>query len=102
MPGAVSSLLLIIIGAIAKYAYSDTTWSWTASGHDHSLQVDTVGMILIVAGIIALFLSILWAFLHRTPIIEEPAFEEEEEKVEVKKANKPAVKARKTTRRKTS
>jgi lysylphosphatidylglycerol synthetase-like protein (DUF2156 family) len=94
MPGVVSSLILIIVGAVAKYAYSDSVWSWTSGGQHHSLRVDTVGMILMLAGLAALFLSIVWGFLSTTDSVVE------EEEVVVKKADKAPVKAKKRTRRK--
>jgi hypothetical protein len=71
MPGLVGSLLLLIVGAITKYAYSDDVWTWTMSGERQTLQVETVGNILLIAGLIALVLSVAYAFLARDSYIEE-------------------------------
>lgn len=62
MPGVIGSLILVIVGAVARYAYSDSVVSWTIGDNVQSLEVDTVGMILFVAGIVGLVLAVLWAF----------------------------------------
>lgn len=62
MPGVVGSLLLIIVGAVARYAYSDSVVSWTVGDNVQSLEVDTVGMIILLAGAVGLVLSVFWAF----------------------------------------
>lgn len=71
MPGMIGSLFLIIIGAIAKFAYSDSVWTWTSGGHTHSLRVDTIGMILIFAGLIAFLLSVAYNFMARNDTLVE-------------------------------
>lgn len=72
MPGLIGSLVLLIVGAIARYAYSDEVWTWTAGGERNSLQVDTIGSILLIAGLIGLLLSMAYGFMGRgRPIIEE-------------------------------
>jgi hypothetical protein len=94
MPGLIGSLLLLISGAIAKYAYSDSVWSWTSGGHSHSLQIDTIGTILLLAGIVALVFSTAWSFMSRKEV-EEKAEEVVEDDVPVIKSK--SVKIRKTT-----
>lgn len=71
MPGLIGSLVLLIAGAVAKYAYSEDVWTWTLSGETHSLQVETVGNILLIAGLVALLLSMAYAFLGRHEYVEE-------------------------------
>ena len=72
MPGVIGSLILLIAGAIARYAYSDSVIRWTASDESHALRVDTIGSILIIAGLVALVLSVAYAFMREhTSIIEE-------------------------------
>ena len=71
MPGVISSILLIVVGAIARYAYSDEVWRWTTGDETHSLRVDTVGMILLFAGIIGLMLSAAWSFYYPRAYHEE-------------------------------
>ena len=50
--GIGTSIFLIAAGAILKYA---------VTGHVSGLNLDTVGVILMVAGAIGLLVSILWA-----------------------------------------
>jgi hypothetical protein len=80
MPGLIGSLFLLIVGAITKYAYSDEVLTWTASDEKHSLQLETVGNILLIAGLIALVLSVAYAFMSRYEYVEEEeaVFEEPE------------------------
>ena len=73
MPGLIGSLMLLIVGAITKYAYSDSVWTWKSGGENHSLQVETVGNILLIAGLIALVLSVAYAFMARHSYVEEEA-----------------------------
>lgn len=71
MPGLIGSLVLLIVGAITKYAYSDEVWTWNSGGEAHSLQVETVGNILLIAGLVALVLSVAYAFMARSGYVEE-------------------------------
>lgn len=72
MPGLIGSLLLLISGAVARYAYSESVIRWTTGDEAHSLRVDTIGLILIVAGLVALVLSIAYAFMDdRETLVEE-------------------------------
>ena len=64
MPGAISSLILIIVGSIARYAYSDSVYKWHTGSQVHSLQIDTIGLILLLAGVVGLLLSVLWSLLR--------------------------------------
>ena len=64
MPGAISSLVLIIVGSIARYAYSDSVYKWHTGSQVHSLQIDTIGLILLLAGVVGLLLSVLWSLLR--------------------------------------
>lgn len=59
MPGIFGSIFLVVVGAITRYAYSDSVWQWHSGGHSHSVQLDTVGLILIWAGLVGLLLSIV-------------------------------------------
>lgn len=93
MPGVISSLILFIVGAIARFAYSDSVWSWTSGGHSHSVRVDTVGMILMFAGAVALLLSIAWSFYKPSE-----SFEKEETVAVQEDPYEPPVKAKKNTR----
>lgn len=63
MPGIISSIFLMVVGAITRYAYSDSVWRWHSGGQAHSLQLDTVGLIFLWAGFISLILSVLFGFL---------------------------------------
>lgn len=63
MPGVISSISLIVIGAVTRYAYSDSVWRWHSGGQTHSLQLDTVGLILLWAGVVGLLLSIALSFM---------------------------------------
>jgi hypothetical protein len=53
MPSIGASLFLIAVGAILKYAVSDSI-----SG----ISLPTVGVILMVVGIVGLLLSLFWMF----------------------------------------
>jgi hypothetical protein len=53
MPSIGASLFLIAVGAILKYAVSDTI-----SG----ISLPTVGVILMIVGIVGLLLSLFWMF----------------------------------------
>ena len=45
-----SSLFLIAVGAILRYAITKNTW--------HAINIDTVGLILIIVGVVGLVLGI--------------------------------------------
>ncbi|HEY8625151.1 MAG TPA: DUF6458 family protein [Solirubrobacteraceae bacterium] len=49
--GLGTSLLLIAVGAILRFAVTVTT---------HGFNVHTVGVILLIVGIVGLFISVLW------------------------------------------
>jgi hypothetical protein len=50
-----ASLFLIAAGAILRYAI---TWN------PKDVNIDTVGLILIIVGIVGLLLSLLWMFIY--------------------------------------
>lgn len=50
-----ASLFLIAVGAILRYAI---TWN------PRDVNIDTVGLILMIVGIVGLLLSLLWMFLY--------------------------------------
>jgi protein-S-isoprenylcysteine O-methyltransferase Ste14 len=68
--GIGTSIFLIAVGAILKYA---------VTGHVSGVDLDTVGIILMVAGAIGLVLSLLWTMVwaDRTrgdrTVLTEPA-----------------------------
>ena len=67
--GIGTSIFLIAVGAILKYA---------VTGHVSGVDLDTVGVILMVAGIVGLVLSLLWTTIwaDRTrdrTVVAEPA-----------------------------
>lgn len=97
MPGIVSSILLFISGAVAYFAYSDSVWTWTSGGDTHSIHVDTVGVIFMVAGVIALLLSAAYNFMQVDPI-EEVGYDEVVTKVSDEEPVKTVRKSRKTTK----
>lgn len=70
MPGIISSVILFIAGAIAKFAYSDSVWTWHSGGQAHSLQVDTIGVILMIAALGLFVVSAAWNFLWFAPTEE--------------------------------
>jgi hypothetical protein len=53
MPGVGTSLVLIAVGAILKYA---------VTAHVSGLNLQTIGVILMIVGIVGLVLSLLWMF----------------------------------------
>lgn len=71
MPGIISSILLFVAGAIAYFACPGSVWSWTMDGSTHSVRIDTVGLILMFAGGVTLFLSVAYNFMKITPTEEE-------------------------------
>jgi hypothetical protein len=50
-----ASLFLIAVGAILRYAI---TWN------PKDVNIDTVGLILMIVGIVGLLLSLLWMFIY--------------------------------------
>jgi uncharacterized membrane protein YedE/YeeE len=64
-----ASLFLIAVGAILRYA---VTWRPSA------INLDTVGLILMIVGIIGLIFSLLWMFVYadrrreRTAVARDP------------------------------
>lgn len=65
-----TSLFLIAVGAILKYA---------VTGSVSGIDVPTVGVILMIVGVIGLLFSILWlTVLNRGPRREEPVVRERE------------------------
>lgn len=83
MPGMVSSVLLFIVGAVLKFAYSDSVWTWTSGGTRHTLELDTIGMILIVAAIVLFVFSAIWNFMIVAPRDEVEYHDEVEYRDEV-------------------
>ena len=66
-----TSILLIAVGAILRYA---------VNAHSSVVNIQTVGLILMIAGIIGLILSLLymafWADRTRRPAAREPYVDE--------------------------
>ncbi len=56
--GIGTSLVLIAIGAILRFAV-------TVSTSTHGFNIHTIGVILIIVGIIGLLISLLWVFMWR-------------------------------------
>jgi hypothetical protein len=58
-----SSLFLIAVGAILRYAITKNTW--------HAINIDTVGLILIIVGVVGLVLGIYTYFVRgrRTAVL---------------------------------
>ena len=61
-----SSLFLIAVGAILRYAINKNTW--------HAISIDTVGLILMIVGVIGLVLGLYFYFVRdRTgPAVGDP------------------------------
>jgi asparagine N-glycosylation enzyme membrane subunit Stt3 len=51
-----SSLFLIAVGAILRYAITRDTW--------HAINIDTVGLILIIVGVVGLILGLYMYFVR--------------------------------------
>jgi hypothetical protein len=51
-----SSLFLIAVGAILRYAITKNTW--------HAINIDTVGLILMIVGVVGLVLGIYMYFVR--------------------------------------
>lgn len=61
-----SSLFLIAVGAILKYAVTKDTWQ--------AINIDTVGLILMIAGVVGLVLGLYLYFVRgRRVIVDDPA-----------------------------
>jgi hypothetical protein len=65
-----TSIFLIAVGAILRYA---------VNVHSSSINIDTVGLILIIAGILGLVLSLLYTAFYadrvrtrRDPYVDDP------------------------------
>ena len=54
--GVGTSLILIAIGAVLRFAVSVTT---------HGFSIQTVGLILMIVGAVGLFISLLWLAVWR-------------------------------------
>jgi hypothetical protein len=91
MPGLVGSLLLLVVGAITKYAYSDDVWTWTMDGERQTFQVETVGNILLIAGLVALVLSVAYAFVQRNYYVEEEVVYDDYDEPEILPTHRPTV-----------
>jgi hypothetical protein len=64
-----TSIFLIAVGAILRYA---------VTGHISGIRVHTVGLILMVVGVIGLILSLLYMFLvtRRRPAVDDPYYDD--------------------------
>jgi hypothetical protein len=61
-----SSLFLIAVGAILKYAVTKDSWQ--------AVNIDTVGLILMIVGIVGLVLGLYLYFVRdRRVIVDDPA-----------------------------
>ena len=60
-----SSLFLIAVGAILKYAVTKDTW--------HAINIDTVGLILMIVGVVGLVLGLYLYFARGRRVVEDPA-----------------------------
>jgi hypothetical protein len=69
MPGIGTSIFLIAAGAVLFYAINTDEPDW--------IEIDTVGLILMIIGILGLVLSLIWMFVwsdrgRRDTYVEEP------------------------------
>jgi hypothetical protein len=53
--GIGTSLFLIAVGAILR---------WAVTGHVSGVNIDTVGLILLIVGIVGLLISLLWMLMY--------------------------------------
>ena len=61
-----SSLFLIAVGAILKYAVTKDTWQ--------AINIDTVGLILMIVGVVGLVLGLYLYFVRgRRVVVDDPA-----------------------------
>jgi formate hydrogenlyase subunit 3/multisubunit Na+/H+ antiporter MnhD subunit len=95
VPGIVSSIFLIIVGAITRYAYSDSVWRWHSGGTSHSLRLDAIGGYLIIAGVVTLILSLIYNFLT----LDTDSYNEYDEIVDKKPGQEPETYRRRRQRR---
>jgi hypothetical protein len=68
-----SSILLIVVGAILRFAVTVTT---------KGFNLHTIGVILMIAGVVGLALSLLWMAVwsnrRRDAVVEQPVVRERE------------------------
>jgi hypothetical protein len=67
--GVGTSLLLIAIGAILRFAISITA---------HGFNIHTIGVILMIVGAVGLFISLLWISVWRDRRAAAPRYVERE------------------------
>ena len=58
-----SSLFLIAVGAILKYAVTRDQW--------HAINIDTVGLILMIVGIVGLVLGLYLYFVRGRRVVDD-------------------------------
>jgi beta-lactamase regulating signal transducer with metallopeptidase domain len=63
--GLGTSLFLIAVGAILRFAVSVTT---------HGFNIHTIGVILMIVGIVGLFVSLLWMTMWRNRRTARPGY----------------------------
>jgi nitrate reductase gamma subunit len=97
MPGIVSSIFLVVVGAITRYAYSDSVWRWHSGGTSHSLRLDTIGGILIIAGVVLFLLSLAYNFIFLST--DDEAVDEYDTVVDRRPDDEPKIIRRRHRRR---
>jgi sulfite exporter TauE/SafE len=62
-----TSLVLIAVGAVLRFAVSVST---------HGFNIHTVGVILMVVGVVGLLISLLWMTMWRDRAVARPGYVE--------------------------